>query len=80
MNVYEIEIENAERGYRLLHHVRAEDDADAIARGLAHWKRPVLSVAFRRHCTLGETLEQKRRDRLPRTDPNDVRILSVVSA
>lgn len=79
MNVYELEIENADFGYRLLHHVRAEDDADAIARGLAHWGRPVLSVKFRRPCKPWEVAQQRIRDTQSKPDPNDIHIQTVLA-
>lgn len=75
MNVYEVEIENGEQGYRLLHHLRADDGADAVVRALAHWNKPVLSVAFRRPCKPWEITEQAARDRAPKPDPSDVRIV-----
>lgn len=75
MNVYEVEIENSENGYRLLHHLRAEDQADAIARATAHWQRPILGVSFRRKCKAWEITEQRLRDQQPKPDPSDVRIV-----
>ena len=75
LGVYECEIENAAMGYRLMHHVRAVDEADAIARAAAHWGRAVLSVRFRRPCQAWEIMEQRRKDTAPRPDPSDVKIV-----
>lgn len=77
MNVYEVEIENAEVGYRLLHHLRAENGADAVVRAMTHWNKPVLSVAFRRPCKPWEVTEQHLRDQQPKPDPSDVRIVAI---
>lgn len=75
MNVYEVEIENTEMGYRLVHHIRATDAADATVRACAHWNRPVTSVAFRRACKPWETAQQLLRDQQPTPDPSDVRFV-----
>ena len=77
MNVYECEIENGAAGYRLLHHIRAENEADAVARALAHWERPVLAVSFRRPCKAWEVMDQRKRDAAPKPDPSDVRIVPI---
>lgn len=77
MNVYEVEIENSEMGYRLLHHLRATDEADAIARASAHWKLPILGVSFRRPCKPWEITEQRLRDQQPKPDPSHLKIIPV---
>lgn len=77
MNVYEVEMENSEMGYRLLHHLRADDEVDAVTRATVHWNKPVLNVAFRRPCKAWEVMEQRVRDQQPKPDPSDVRIVPV---
>lgn len=76
MNVYEVEVENAAQGYRLLHHLRATSISDAIARASDHWRRPIVCVTFRRVCKPWEVADQLARDRMPHPDPSDVRIVA----
>jgi hypothetical protein len=73
MHVYELEIRNDD--YRLLHHIRAVDEDDAVARGLAHWQRPIVRCTWRRQCKPWEVEEQIAKDKQPRPDPNDVRVV-----
>lgn len=62
MNVYEVEMPTERKGYRFLCHLRATDEADALARATQRFEVVPLGVVFRRPCTEAETAEQVEKD------------------